>query len=179
VAGGLGCAACDYAPRLLHFRCCAVLVASRLSRRALVAVPAAEPASSSNSWSGATSGPAAGDTEPPRGKRAAARLPRLLTLLATGTIAHTLVTSVRRRRRELAILESARFVPRQVRAAAWLGSFLPIRLPSSRCRSSPRSSRRAHPACRHAKSRVIAPFRTTGVWTFTYGRARPAPAGPQ
>jgi hypothetical protein len=32
-------------------------------------------------------------------------------LLTTGTIAHTLVTSVRRRRRELAILTTAGFVP--------------------------------------------------------------------
>ena len=41
-------------------------------------------------------------------------LARLLILLTTGTIAHTLVTSVRRRRRELAILTTAGFVPRQV-----------------------------------------------------------------
>jgi putative ABC transport system permease protein len=44
----------------------------------------------------------------------------LLTLLAAGTIAHTLVTSVRRRRRELAILKTVGFVARQVRATvAW------------------------------------------------------------
>jgi hypothetical protein len=44
----------------------------------------------------------------------------LLTLLATGTVAHTLITSVRRRRRELAILKAVGFVARQVRATvAW------------------------------------------------------------
>jgi putative ABC transport system permease protein len=44
----------------------------------------------------------------------------LLTLLATGTIAHTLVTSVRRRRKELAILKTLGFVARQVRGTvAW------------------------------------------------------------
>ena len=44
----------------------------------------------------------------------------LLALLATGTVAHTLLTSVRRRRRELAILKAVGFVPRQVRATvAW------------------------------------------------------------
>jgi hypothetical protein len=44
----------------------------------------------------------------------------LLTLLAIGTVAHTLVTSVRRRRRELAILKTVGFVARQVRATvAW------------------------------------------------------------
>ncbi len=43
-----------------------------------------------------------------------------LTLLAVGTIAHTLVTSVRRRRRELAVLKALGFVSRQVRATvAW------------------------------------------------------------
>jgi hypothetical protein len=43
-----------------------------------------------------------------------------LTLLAVGTIAHTLVTSVRRRRRDLAILKALGFVGRQVRASvAW------------------------------------------------------------
>ena len=44
----------------------------------------------------------------------------LLMLLASGTIAHTLLTSVRRRRRELAILKTVGFVARQVRATvAW------------------------------------------------------------
>ncbi len=44
----------------------------------------------------------------------------LLALLATGTVAHTLLTSVRRRRRELAILKTVGFVARQVRATvAW------------------------------------------------------------
>ena len=44
----------------------------------------------------------------------------LLALLATGTVAHTLITSVRRRRRELAILKTVGFVTRQVRATvAW------------------------------------------------------------
>ncbi len=43
-----------------------------------------------------------------------------LTLLAAGTIAHTLVTSVHRRRRDLAILKAMGFVSRQVRATvAW------------------------------------------------------------
>ena len=43
-----------------------------------------------------------------------------LTLLAVGTIAHTLVTSVRRRRRDLAVLKALGFVSRQVRATvAW------------------------------------------------------------
>ena len=39
-----------------------------------------------------------------------------LTLLAAGTIAHTLVSSVHRRRRDLAILKAMGFVSRQVRA---------------------------------------------------------------
>jgi hypothetical protein len=47
-------------------------------------------------------------------------LAAVLTLLAVGTIAHTLVTSVRRRRRDLAILTALGFVGRQVRASvAW------------------------------------------------------------
>ena len=47
-------------------------------------------------------------------------LAAVLTLLAVGTIAHTLVTSVRRRRRDLAILKAVGFVGRQVRASvAW------------------------------------------------------------
>jgi predicted lysophospholipase L1 biosynthesis ABC-type transport system permease subunit len=40
----------------------------------------------------------------------------VLMLLASGIIAHTLLTSVRRRRRELAILKTLGFVTRQVRA---------------------------------------------------------------
>jgi hypothetical protein len=44
----------------------------------------------------------------------------LLTLLAIGTVAHTLVTSVRRRRQDLAILKAVGFLGRQVRATvAW------------------------------------------------------------
>ena len=44
----------------------------------------------------------------------------LLTLLAIGTVAHALITSVRRRGRELAILKAIGFVPRQIRATvAW------------------------------------------------------------
>jgi putative ABC transport system permease protein len=44
----------------------------------------------------------------------------VLMLLACGTIAHTLLTSVRQRRRELAILKTLGFVTRQVRATvAW------------------------------------------------------------
>jgi hypothetical protein len=51
----------------------------------------------------------------------------LLTLLATGTIAHSLVTSVRRRRRELAILKTLGFVARQVRAAvAWQATAIAV-----------------------------------------------------
>jgi hypothetical protein len=47
-------------------------------------------------------------------------LASVLTLLAVGTIAQTLVTSVRRRRRDLAILKALGFVGRQVRASvAW------------------------------------------------------------
>jgi hypothetical protein len=44
----------------------------------------------------------------------------VLMLLACGTIAHTLLTSVRQRRRELAVLKTLGFVSRQVRATvAW------------------------------------------------------------
>jgi ABC-type antimicrobial peptide transport system permease subunit len=47
----------------------------------------------------------------------------LLGLLAAGTIAHTLVTSVRRRRRDLAILKTLGFVRTQVSATvAWQAS---------------------------------------------------------
>jgi ABC-type lipoprotein release transport system permease subunit len=49
----------------------------------------------------------------------------LLALLAAATIAHTLVTSVRRRRRDLAILKTLGFVRTQVRATvAWQASTL-------------------------------------------------------
>ncbi|MGZ4206157.1 MAG: FtsX-like permease family protein [Actinomycetota bacterium] len=52
-------------------------------------------------------------------------LASVLTLLAVATIAHTLGTSVRRRRRDLAILKTLGFVRRQVRAAvAWQASAL-------------------------------------------------------
>jgi ABC-type antimicrobial peptide transport system permease subunit len=44
----------------------------------------------------------------------------LVTVLAVATLVHTLVTSIRRRRRDLAILKMIGFVPRQVRwAVAW------------------------------------------------------------
>jgi hypothetical protein len=44
----------------------------------------------------------------------------LVGLLAVATLAHTLVTAIRRRRRDLAILKMLGFVPRQVRlAVAW------------------------------------------------------------
>ena len=44
----------------------------------------------------------------------------LVSLLAAATLAHTLVTSIRRRRRDLAILKMLGFVPSQVRwAVAW------------------------------------------------------------
>jgi ABC-type antimicrobial peptide transport system permease subunit len=44
----------------------------------------------------------------------------LVALLAAATLAHTLVTAIRRRRRDLAILKMLGFVPRQVRSAvAW------------------------------------------------------------
>jgi len=49
----------------------------------------------------------------------------VLMLLACGIIAHTLLTSVRRRRRELAILKTVGFVARQVRATvAWQATAL-------------------------------------------------------
>src|SRR4029077_17355812 len=51
----------------------------------------------------------------------------LLTLLAIGTVAHTLVTSVRRRRHDLAILKVVGFVRGQVRAAvAWQATAAPL-----------------------------------------------------
>jgi ABC-type lipoprotein release transport system permease subunit len=44
----------------------------------------------------------------------------LVALLAVATLAHTLITAIRRRRRDLAILKMLGFVPRQVRwAVAW------------------------------------------------------------
>ena len=44
----------------------------------------------------------------------------LVAVLAAATLAHTLITSIRRRRRDLAILKMLGFVPRQVRGAvAW------------------------------------------------------------
>ncbi|HMI26108.1 MAG TPA: FtsX-like permease family protein [Streptosporangiaceae bacterium] len=44
----------------------------------------------------------------------------LLALMAAGTLAHTLASSTRRRRRDLAILKSLGFIPRQLRqAVAW------------------------------------------------------------
>jgi ABC-type lipoprotein release transport system permease subunit len=44
----------------------------------------------------------------------------LVAVLAAATLAHTLVTSIRRRRRDLAILKMLGFVPAQVRwAVAW------------------------------------------------------------
>jgi hypothetical protein len=49
----------------------------------------------------------------------------LLGAVAAATIAHLLVTSVRRRRRDLAVLKTLGFVPRQVRAAvAWQATSL-------------------------------------------------------
>ena len=51
----------------------------------------------------------------------------LLTLLAIGTVGHTLVTSVRRRRRDLAILKTIGFVGRQVRATvAWQATAIAV-----------------------------------------------------
>jgi hypothetical protein len=49
----------------------------------------------------------------------------VLMVLASGIIAHTLLTSVRRRRRELAVLKTLGFVTRQVRATvAWQATAL-------------------------------------------------------
>jgi FtsX-like permease family len=51
----------------------------------------------------------------------------LLTLLAIGTVGHTLVTSVRRRRRDLAILKTVGFVGRQIRATvAWQATAIAV-----------------------------------------------------
>ena len=49
----------------------------------------------------------------------------LLALAAIGTLVHTLVTSIRRRRRDLAVLKTLGFVRRQVSATvAWQASTL-------------------------------------------------------
>jgi hypothetical protein len=54
-------------------------------------------------------------------------LAALLATLAAATLAHLLVTSIRRRGRELAILKTIGFVPRQVRGAvAWQATTLAI-----------------------------------------------------
>jgi ABC-type lipoprotein release transport system permease subunit len=51
----------------------------------------------------------------------------LLTLLAIGTVGHTLVTSVRRRRRDLAILKTVGFVGGQIRATvAWQATAIAV-----------------------------------------------------
>jgi predicted lysophospholipase L1 biosynthesis ABC-type transport system permease subunit len=51
----------------------------------------------------------------------------LMAALATATLAHLLVTSIRRRGRELAIVKTLGFVPRQVRTAvAWQATTLAI-----------------------------------------------------
>jgi hypothetical protein len=49
----------------------------------------------------------------------------LLAVLAIGTLAHTLITGIRRRRRDLAILKTLGFVRRQIRGAvAWQATTL-------------------------------------------------------
>lgn len=54
-------------------------------------------------------------------------LSALLVVVAAGTLAHTLLTGVRRRRRDLAILKSLGFVRRQVGAVvAWLATTLVV-----------------------------------------------------
>ena len=51
----------------------------------------------------------------------------LMAALAAATLAHLLVTSIRRRGRELAIVKTLGFVPRQVRTAvAWQATTLAI-----------------------------------------------------
>jgi ABC-type lipoprotein release transport system permease subunit len=51
----------------------------------------------------------------------------LLAVLAAATLAHLLVSSIRRRRRDLAVLKTLGFVPRQVRAAvAWQATTLGV-----------------------------------------------------
>ena len=64
-------------------------------------------------------------------------LAAVLTLLAVGTIAQTLVTSVRRRRRDLAILKAVGFVGLQVRASvAWQATAIAGTGCWSACRSA-------------------------------------------
>src|SRR5439155_13144998 len=54
-------------------------------------------------------------------------LAALLALLAAGTLAQTLVTSVRRRRRDLAVMKTLGFVQRQVRGTvAWQATTLAV-----------------------------------------------------
>src|SRR5205807_3638974 len=51
----------------------------------------------------------------------------LLAVLAVATVAHLLVTSIRRRRRDLAVLKTLGFVRRQVSAAvAWQATTLVV-----------------------------------------------------
>lgn len=72
--------------------------------------------------------------EPPKGVADFARVDRLpgilsalLVVIAAGTLAHTLMAGVRRRRRDLAILKTLGFVRRQVRAAvAWQATSLVV-----------------------------------------------------
>jgi hypothetical protein len=72
--------------------------------------------------------------EPPKGvadfdrvNKLPAVLSALLILVAAGTLAHTLLTGVRRRRRDLAILKTLGFVRRQVGAAvAWQATTLAL-----------------------------------------------------
>ena len=73
-------------------------------------------------------------SDPPRGvadfdrvERLPAVLSALLIVVAAGTLAHTLLTGVRRRRRDLAILKTLGFVRRQVGAAvAWQSTTLAV-----------------------------------------------------
>jgi len=59
------------------------------------------------------------------GQRVPLALSGLLALAAIGTLVHTLVTSIRRRRRDLAVLKTLGFVRRQVSATvAWQASTL-------------------------------------------------------
>jgi hypothetical protein len=56
-----------------------------------------------------------------------ALLSGLLALLALGTLAHTLVSSTRRRRHDLAILKSLGFIRRQIRrAVAWQATTIAV-----------------------------------------------------
>ena len=55
-------------------------------------------------------------------------------LLATATVAHALVTTVRRRRHELAVLRSLGFTRRQTRLAiAWQATLIAVGGPDRRC----------------------------------------------